>query len=142
MDAAEALKTATLTTDDKLYLVVHLPAPALVAGAGVLAEIAEAFSALIADKDEVTLIVPADKWEFFLHRLPDHTLMTDSYRLITFDLELPPDLLGFMALVAQILADAGVSILPLAAYHRDHVLVTEAQFQTAWDALRAAQNRA
>ncbi|MCD4687145.1 MAG: ACT domain-containing protein, partial [Anaerolineae bacterium] len=86
--------------------------------------------------------VPADKWEFFHQRLPEHTVMDNTYRLLTFDLPLESDLIGFMALVSKILAGAGVSILPIAAYHRDHVLVTETQFQTAWDALQAAQKQA
>ncbi len=139
-DARAAFKNATLYTDEKTYRVIHLPAPAIWAGAGVLAEIAEPFSALIADKDEVTLVVPADKWEHFSARLPEHNDMGDDYRLITFDLPLDPGLVGFIALVSQILADAGVSILPFAAYQRDHILVTEDQFQAAWDALHAAQH--
>lgn len=138
--AAQSLKSATLYTDDVLYRVIRLPAPAIWAGASVLAEISEAFSAMIADKDEVTLVLPAGKWDMVKSRLPEHTTMTDSYRLITFDLPLEPDLIGFMALVSQILAQAHVSILPLAAFHRDHILVTHAQFEQAWDALRTAQS--
>lgn len=137
--AREVFARATLYTDEKLYRVLHLPAPAIWASAGVLAEIAEPFSALIADKDEVTLVLPAATWEQFSKRLPEYEDMGDAYRLITFDLPLAPDLVGFIALVGQILAQAGVSILPLAAYQRDHILVTADQFQTAWDALRAAQ---
>lgn len=137
--AEEALKNATLYTDDALYRVVRLPAPAIWASAGVLAEIAQAFSALVADKDEVTLVLPAEAWEHFAARLPEHEIMAGDYRLITFDIVLEPDLVGFMALVGRLLAEAGISILPLAAFHRDHVLVPAAQFTAAWDALSAAQ---
>jgi hypothetical protein len=50
-------------------------------------------------------------------------------------------LIGFMALVSRFLAEAGVSILALSAFERDHILVPAAQFQTAWDVLRSAQTR-
>lgn len=138
--AAQAFKRATLYTDDTLYRMIKLPAPAIWAAASVLATVAEAFSAIIADKDEVTLVLSSERWEMVSDRLPDHALMQDEYRLITFDLPLEPDLVGFMALVSQILADAGVTILPLAAFSRDHILVTDAQFQQAWNALSAAQS--
>jgi hypothetical protein len=140
VSATDALAQAPLYSDDALYTVVHLPAAAITAGAGVLAEIGTPFSALIVDKDEVTLVLPEDAWREYAHRVPDHRT-EDSYRLITFDLALDPTLIGFMALVSRILADAGVTILALSAFERDHILVPAAQFQDAWDALRAAQAR-
>ncbi|MBN1679904.1 MAG: ACT domain-containing protein [Anaerolineae bacterium] len=138
--ASQAFSRAALYTDNVVYLLVHLPAPAITASAGVLAEIGTPFSALIADKDEVTLVVPKEHWDSFAHRLPEHRLGGD-YRLITFDLPLDFDLVGFMALVSTILAEAFVSILPLASFERDHILVSVAQFQAAWDALGQAQAR-
>lgn len=138
MNAAEAFARAALVTDETLYRLIHLPPRAIMAGAGVLAEIGTPFSALIADKDEVTLLLPGAEWEMFADRLPDHRAVGD-YRLITFDLPLNLDLVGFMALVSRVLADAQVSILALSAFERDHILVPAPQFQTAWDALRAAQ---
>jgi hypothetical protein len=140
MDATAALTRATLYSDDVLYTLVHLPAPAITAGAGVLAGVGAPFSAVIVDKDEVTLVLPQEAWQEFAHRLPDHRT-ADDYRLITFDLPLDPALIGFMALVSRILAETGVSILALSAFERDHVLVPAAQFQAAWDALRMAQMR-
>ncbi len=141
MSAAEKLLSqAPLFTDDVTYLVVHAPARAIIAAAGILAEISEPFSALIADKDEVTLVIAAEHWEEFGHRLAESRL-GGEYRLITFDLPLPSDLLGFLALVGRILADAGVSILAFSACERDHILVPAPAFQAAWDALRAAQAR-
>jgi hypothetical protein len=140
VDATATLSQATLYTDDVLYTLVHLPAPAITAGAAVLAEVGAPFSALVVDKDEVTLVLPQDAWPEFAHRLPDHRT-ADGYRLITFDLPLDPTLIGFMALVSRILAEAGAPILALSAFERDHILVPAAQFQAAWDALRMAQMR-
>jgi len=138
MDAADAFAQALLYSDDVLYTVVHLPAAAITAGAGVLAETGTAFSALVADKDEVTLVLPQEAWQEFARRLPDRRI-AEGYRLITFDLPLDPALIGFMALVSRILAEGGVPILALSAFERDHILVPAAQFEVAWGALRAAQ---
>jgi hypothetical protein len=140
MDAAQALAQAALYSDNRLYTLVHLPAPAITAAAGVLAEIGEAFSALVVDKDEVSLVLPQDAWEEFAHRLPD-CRTAPGYRLITFDLTLDMALVGFMALGARVLADAGLSLMAFSAFERDHILVADAQFQAAWDALHAAQAR-
>jgi hypothetical protein len=51
---------------------------------------------------------------------------------------LPFDATGIMAAVAQPLADANVSIFPLATYDTDIVLVPEAKLETVKAALRAA----
>ncbi len=142
MNANEALQRAQLRTDDKQYRVARLPAGAIWVAAGVLAEVALPFSALIADADEVTLVLPSEAWDAFKARLPDYAELPELYRLITFDLELPPTLTGFIALVGQILAEAGVPVLTYAAYTRDHVLVPAEKFQTAWDTLSAAQRGA
>jgi hypothetical protein len=140
MDAAAALAQAQLYTDDTHYSLIHLPAPAITPAAVVLAEIGLAFSALIVDKDEVTLVLPADDWADFQHRLPDHRV-EGPYRLITFDLSLDLNLLGFMALVSRLLAEAQVPIMAFSAFERDHLLIAAEHFQVAWDALRAEQQR-
>jgi uncharacterized protein len=137
---AEAFAQAALYTDHTLYILVKLPPRAIMAAAGVLAEIGKPFSALVVDKDEVTLLVPQEDWESFADRLPDHQIARD-FRLITFDLPLDLDLVGFMALVSRVLAEHGVPLLALSAFQRDHILVPAAQFQAAWDALRTAQQR-
>jgi hypothetical protein len=135
----QALAVANLYTDDTLYKMVHLPANAIVAGAAVLAEIGEPFSALILDKDEVTLVLSKDDLEDHIRRLPDHIASTDDYRLITFDVELEPTLTGFMARVSTSLAEAQVVIMPFAAFNRDHLLVPASQFEQAMAALRKLQ---
>jgi hypothetical protein len=137
--AAEAFSNATLYTDEALYVLVHLPAPAITVGAAVLAELGTAFSALVVDKDEVTLLLPQDGWDEFASRLPDHRVADMVFRLITFDLPLELTLVGFMALISQILAEAGISVLAISAFERDHVFVPADQFDKAWEVLRQAQ---
>lgn len=141
MDAAQqALAKAALYTDGRSYVLVHLPAPAITAAAGVLAEWGEPFSALIVDKDEVTLALPEEGWQEFAHRLPDHRTV-GPYRLLTFDTILPLDMVGFLALVSHLLAEAGVTVLAFSAFERDHLLIPAGQFETAMTALRTAQSQ-
>jgi hypothetical protein len=127
----QALSQAEFYSDDTHYVLVKLPARAVTAAAGVIAEIGEPFSALIVDKDEVTLLIPAEGLEEFAERLPHHQANSKAYRLITIDVELEPDLVGFIAHISSALADAGISILPYAAYFRDHLLVLSEQYEAA-----------
>lgn len=136
--AHDVLRQAQLHTDDTLYCLIHLPAAAITAAAGVLAEINTPFSALVADKNEVSLLLPQAEWENFADRLPDHQTET-GYRLITFDVVLDMNLIGFLALVSGILAEAGVPVLALSAFQRDHILVQASHFDAAWAALRRVQ---
>ncbi len=138
--AAEIFAQTPLYTDHKLYRLIQGHPRAITAAAGILAEIGDPFSALIVDKDEVTLLLPDEEWQMFAHRLPDHQ-SGGVYRLITFDQVLEPDLVGFMAVITQVLADAQVSILALSAFARDHLLVSDAQFGAAWTALTRASRR-
>jgi hypothetical protein len=131
LGALDYLKQATLYTDDLDYLMIGLHPRAVIAAAGVLAEIGEPFGTLIVDKDEVTLIIPAADYEEFQKRLPDAKL-SDPMRLITLDVTLPPDLTGFMALVGKLLGEAGIPIIPIGAFERDHVLVPSTRFAEAW----------
>lgn len=134
----QALQQVTLYSDEVLYILVSLPPNGVMAAAGIVAEIGEPFTALILDKDEVTLVIPADAVTDFASRLRNHRL-GGTYRLITFDIELEPTLTGFMARIAEVLAGATVPILPLAAFSRDHLLVPADRFDVAWAALQQLQ---
>lgn len=135
-----ALAEATLYSDKQDYALVKLPPAAITAAAGVVAEIGEPFCALLADKDEVSLLIPAQALADFANRLPGHTAEANAYRLITLDVVLEPDLTGFFARVSQALADAGVSILALSAFSRDHLFVPKVQFDAAFAALQSLKN--
>ena len=137
--AAEALRQATLYCDDRDYRILRLPPTAITLAAAALAEVGEPFAALIADKDEVTLLLPDEAIAAFEARLRRAQRSAQSYRLITIDAQLQPDLVGFIARIAQALAAAGIPILTFAAYSRDHVLVPTSRLDQALLALRALQ---
>jgi hypothetical protein len=137
----QILAAAQLYSDQRDYIIIRLPAAAITAAAGIIAEISEPFCALIVDKDEVSLVVPNEAWGDFSKRLPNHKIADKPYKLITFDIALEMSLVGFMAHVSQALAGANVSILTFAAFTRDHVLVPAAQFDIAMAALQKLKSR-
>ncbi len=127
----QALATAHFYTDDQDYVFIQLPARAITAAAGVVAEVGEPFCAILVDKDEVTLMIPADALNDFGKRLPGHITTDTRYRLITVDVALEPTLVGFMAHISRALADVGIPIFPYAAYTRDHIFVPANQVDEA-----------
>lgn len=130
------LRDVQLYSDDVIYRLVHLPKNAVVVAASVLAEIKEPFLVLIVDKDEVSLIVSEDDYQDYQHRLLGHRVADIHYRLITFDIPLDLSLVGFMASISTCLAQANISILPFAAYERDHVLVPSQSYSLAISSLQ------
>lgn len=139
--AEQILGAAELYSDDAEYRILRLPANAITLGAGVVAEANLPFSALIADKDELTLLLPEAACQAFSRRLRYAQVSEQSYRLITFEAELEPTLVGFIAQVSAALAAARIPILSFAAFSRDHIFVPAEDFQRALDALRALQER-
>ncbi len=139
--AKNILSATALYSDDAEYRILRLPPNAITLGAGIVAEANLPFSALIADKDELTLMLPDAACQAFSRRLRFAQISEQSYRLITFDAELEPTLVGFIAQVSAALAAARIPILSFAAYSRDHVFVPAEDFKRAMDALRALKER-
>lgn len=131
----DALKQTRLYSDGEKYRLVKLPASAIMAAAGVLAEVAHAFSALIVDRDEVTLLLMADAYEEYERRLKDGKASETIYRMITPEAHLEPELTGYISVLSAALAAQGVPILPYGAYSKDHIFVPDSSFDTAWQTL-------
>ncbi len=133
----EALRNARATSDGRVYRSVKLPPRAITLAAGVVAELGRPFCSLIVDKDEVSLMIPQEAVAAFETRLRLAEISALEYRLITLDVALAPELVGFIARVAAALAAAGVPVLTIAAHSRDHVFVPAADFDKAMLALKA-----
>ncbi|MBI2113179.1 MAG: ACT domain-containing protein [Candidatus Wildermuthbacteria bacterium] len=81
----------------------------------------DAFAA-IQDEKETTVVVDQSK----LDQYKDVLLEIDrDWKIITFDLLLPIDMVGFIATVANALAEEGISILVISSYSTDHILVQD-----------------
>jgi len=95
----------------------------------------EAFSSMTFDHAEVSLVLRSDKWAEMRGGFRDFK-EEGPYRLITFDIVLDLAIVGYLAVISRILADAGISIYALSTYLRDHVLVKESDAETAMNVLR------
>jgi uncharacterized protein len=93
---------------------------------------------LTVEPEVVTLVVEDADWRSISPAFP-RARVERPYRLISFEADLPPDLVGFMALISTALAEAGVPLLALCGFARDHVLVREADLSRAEAAIAALQ---
>jgi hypothetical protein len=137
-DLQAALSAAGLFTDNQDYCLVGLPHGTLPRVHEILLANLSAFWAIVADKDEVSLLIPFDVWTARAESLTLGRFLprvTAGYRLITLDVVLPPTLVGFLAHITRPLADAGISILAFSANARDHLFVPKEQFAKAWSIL-------
>jgi hypothetical protein len=135
----QAITAASFYTDEETYALIKLPVGAVIAAAGIIAEMNAPFSMLMLDKDELTLLVIKDAISDFEKRLRDFHASAVDYRLITIDVELEPQLVGFLARISDALAEVEVSILTYAAYSRDHIFVPIDKFDTALKTLKQLQ---
>ena len=127
----DVLRSVNLYSDGRLYRLLKLPTSAITLAAGIVAEIGQPFCALVADKDEVTLLMPDEARADFRARLRQAEAIEQAYRLITLDLALEPDLVGLIARLTEALAAVDIPILAFAAYSRDHLLVPAEDFVKA-----------
>jgi len=88
--------------------------------------------AVIQDQNEITLIVEEEK----LDTIPVIEVER-GWRMITFDMILPFGVVGFLARIAQGLAEARIPIFALSAYSTDHILVKHDYLDKAVDVLES-----
>jgi len=76
------------------------------------------------DKWEVTLLLDEVDFGTIRYQIRDAKTV-GNYRLLSFDVELDFAVIGFLAEVARILAEAEISIVALSAFSRDHLLIKQ-----------------
>ena len=85
---------------------------------------AESNFMLLRDPFEVTLLLEETDWRAMRHAARDARVEA-GFRLVTLDVELPWNVVGFLAHVTQILADEGIAVGALSAFTRDHLLIKQ-----------------
>ena len=105
---------------------------------GLLAGVTAPFVQLIAEPDVLTLLLPQSDWRVLKPAFP-HARVQAPFRVISFELDLPNDLVGFLAVASRALAEAGVPILAICGYTKDHILVREEHLERALTALSGAK---
>ena len=131
-DAAELLRRAKVEVAPETYVLVGmrhadwarlLENPELSPRAG-------ANFCLLRDPFEVTLLVEESDWRAMRHAARDAKFET-GFRLVTLDVELGWDVVGFLAHVTRVLAEASVPVGALSAFSRDHLLIKQDDLGTA-----------
>jgi uncharacterized protein len=79
---------------------------------------------LLRDDHEVTLLLDETDWRTMRHAARDARI-EGGFRLLTLDVELEWNVVGFLARITQLLAAAGISCGALSAFSRDHLLIKQ-----------------
>jgi hypothetical protein len=76
------------------------------------------------DKWEVTLLFDEVDFKTIRYTIRDAKI-EGNFRLLSFDIKLDFETVGFFAQISKILAEANVSIVALSAFSRDHLLIKQ-----------------
>ena len=82
------------------------------------------------DRFETTLLVDEIDYGTMRHALRD-ARVERGFRLLTFDTVLDFAVVGFLAEISRVLAEAGISIVAVSAFSRDHLLVKQEKLAAA-----------
>ncbi len=95
-------------------------------------QVPENFIAVFHDRQEITVVADEqhlnDDWVIEAER---------GWRMLSFRVTLPFELVGFLAVIAQALADAQISIFALSAYSTDHLLIKNSDLPQAMHCLES-----
>jgi hypothetical protein len=89
---------------------------------------------LLRDSVEVTLLLDETDWQTMRYAVRD-ARVEGGFRLLTLDIELDWSIVGYLARVTTILAEAGISVGALSAFSRDHLLIKQDDLGRALRAL-------
>ncbi len=87
--------------------------------------------AVIQDKNEITVVIDQSK-------VNDNEVIKieNGWKLLTFDMILPFELVGFLAKISSSLADEKISIFVISTYSTDNILVKENDLGKAIEKLK------
>ncbi len=106
------------------YVLASLPRTSLAAAAALVAR-STAFAAVVCERDEVSLTLDREIW--LQEALREEARSEDGpYRVITLDIDIDLEVVGYLAPAASLLAEAGISIVPQCAFLKDHLLIRDA----------------
>lgn len=89
---------------------------------------------LLRDEREVTLLLDETDWRAMRHAARD-ARVEGGFRLVTLDIELGWTVVGYLARVTELLAQAGISCGALSSFSRDHLLIKQDDLAAALRAL-------
>ena len=134
---ADLLRRAKLVVSPETYHVVSLDHEAWneILSDPALSPLMRSEFLLFKDKWEVTLVLDSSDFANIRPGL-GKAKVENGFRLLSFDIEMPFNVVGFMARVAGVMAESGISILPFSSFSRDHLLVSQEDLPSALKAFR------
>ena len=136
MNAADILRDTRVSVSAETFAIVSLSPETwntLLSDASLSPRMTAPFM-ILKDAYEVTLVLDDADLRNMRPGLEDARI-ANGYRLLTFETVLDLSVVGFMAVVSRFLADAGVPILPISAFSRDHLLIRQTDLSAALKAL-------
>ena len=91
---------------------------------------------ILRDDNEVTMLLEEADWNRMRHAVRD-ARVESNFRLLTLDLELAWNVVGYLARVSKILAEAGVPLGAMSSFSRDHLLIKQEDLGKALKILSA-----
>lgn len=79
---------------------------------------------ILRDVHEVTLLLDEVDYGTIRHAIRD-AKTEGAFRLVTFNIELDWNVIGYFSLISKILAEAGIAIGAISAFSRDHLLIKQ-----------------
>ncbi len=98
-------------------------------------DFSDGFNSVVFGEDKITLILPQRNWEQIERSFYDFELQKDR-KLITFDINLDRDVVGYLDVVTSLLAKNGISAGVVSTYFKDHILVKESDEDNAINILQ------
>ena len=132
MNSLELLKTARIEVAPEIFFVVSLAHQdwlKLLETPEISPRMTAPFM-IFRDKFEVTLLLDEVDFKTIRHAIRE-AKTAGNYRLLTFDVELDFTVVGFLAAIADILAEAEIPIIALSAFSRDHLLIKQEDLSKA-----------
>ena len=132
MNFLELLKTAKVEVAPETFFLVSLPHAdwiKLLENPELSPRMTAPFM-IFRDKWAVTLLLDAIDFGTIRHAVREAKTEGD-FRLLSFDVELDFNVIGFLAEVTRILAEAEIPIVALSAFSRDHFLIKQQDLSKA-----------
>ena len=136
MNATDILRDTRVSVSPETFAIVSLTPDvwaALLSDASLSPRMTAPFM-IFKDRFEVTLVLDDVDLRNMRPGLAAARI-ENGYRMLTFETVLDMSVVGFMAEVSRILADAGVPILPISAFSRDHLLIRQTDLAATLKAL-------
>ncbi len=124
--SSELLKTAIVSTSSETFNIIsmsHEDWLKLLENPELSPRMSAPFM-ILRDQFEVTMMLDDEDFGTIRHAVRDAKIER-GFRLLTFDIELDPSVIGFLALISKILAEVNISIIPISAFSRDHLLIKQ-----------------